>query len=87
VLRARALTYTVGPLEHGYVPLPDGGFLLVLHDDDSKVIWFYRMEANLKLVVAISREKSQSPVVLPAVNAERNVATEFQFWASVADRY
>ena len=87
VLRARSLTYTVGPLLHGYVPLPNGGLLIVLHNDNAKVIWFYRLEANLKLVAAISRETSQLPVVIPPAEAERNVAVELKFWSAVADQH
>jgi hypothetical protein len=81
----RQLTSSLPPLLHAYIPLPDGDILLGLQVNGTA--WNYRLDANLKLVAAVSKISGQAPTIIPMSDAERNVHTELAFWAAVADRH
>jgi hypothetical protein len=54
---------------------------------DTSVARSYRLDANLRLVAAISMKRGQSPVVIPMSDAENNVKVELAYWAAVAVRH
>ena len=70
---------------HGYIPLPDGGLMLGFSDETASSN--YRLDANLRLIAAISMSTKQAPIAIPMPDAERNVQTELTFWAALADRH
>lgn len=84
VLTLRQLTVDKHPIMHSYIPLPDGGYLLVLADLDAA--YSYRLDAHLKLVTAV-RAAGNGPVAIPVPDAERNAEVELVFWAALADRH
>ena len=85
VLTLRQLTSKADPNLHSYIPLPDGGVLLIFVD--STAAWDYRLDTNLKLVAAVSAVSGRPLVVIPISDAERNVQVELEYWAAVADRH
>ena len=50
-----------------YVPLPSGGVLIGLFDQAT--YWNYRLDENLKLIAAVSKQVGQPPVVIPMSDA------------------
>jgi hypothetical protein len=84
VLTLRQLTFGKHPIFHSYIPLPDGGVMLVFVD--AAAAWSYRLNARLMLIAAVSANGG-APIVIPTPDAERNVQTELAFWAALADRH
>ena len=83
VLTLRQLGVNAHPFGHIYIPLPDGGFMLIFNNRVAPAS--YRLDANLKLIAAVSKNGNEAPVVIPVPDAERSVHTELTFWADVAD--
>ena len=83
VLTLRQLTINAHPNLHVYIPLPDGGFMLSFVDDVAASS--YRLDANFKLLAAVSKKTGEAPIVIPMPDAERNAQTELAYWAAVAD--
>jgi hypothetical protein len=86
VLTLRSLADLEAPLLHAYIPLPDGGILLGLRED-GVMTWNYRLDADLKLIAAVSKGVDQAPVVIPMADATRNAQAEIIFWAALADKH
>lgn len=84
VLTLRQVTINAHPVLHGYVPLPDGGLLLMI--DDQVLPIDYRLDANLKLLAAVSM-KGDAPVVVSVSDAQDGVNAEISYWAGIANRH
>jgi hypothetical protein len=84
VLTVHQLVVDEPPLRHAYNPLPDGGVMLIFRDGIKPSS--YRLDANLKLVAAISKTGKDDPIVIPIPDAERTVQTELAYWAAIADK-
>jgi hypothetical protein len=84
-LTPRQLSVNGHPDIHTYIPLSDGGFLIMLAGIDTA--WSYRLDAGFTLIAAVSKNTGQAPTVFPIPDAERNVQTEIIYWAGVADRH
>jgi hypothetical protein len=83
VITRRQLAVNEHPLIHAYIPLPDGGTMLGFSDGVAG--YSYRVDANLKLVVAVSKKGDQPAAAMPMADAGPNAEAELKYWAALAD--
>jgi hypothetical protein len=75
VVTLRQLTVDAHPIHHAYIPLSNGGLLLIAAD--ATIAKSYRFDANQKLIGAVSKNGDPAgPVIIPNSEAERNAQLE-----------
>lgn len=73
-LTLRQISVNGHPNLHTYVPLPDGGLMLSVNDNNG--VWVCRLDADLRLIAGVSKLSGHPPIVVPMADAERDIEAE-----------